>query len=98
MRGDEMSSTAIPKRNPLSLTTLVLGILAFVVYFVGGFTLDLWPYGLLLSIVTVVTWIVAKARRRADRPATIGLVLAVIPLAWFAVFIILGAMGVISIE
>ena len=93
-----MSSTAHPESSALSLTTLILGILAFVVYFVGGFTLDLWPFGLLLSVITVLTWVVAKTKGRADRSATIGLVLAVIPLVWFAVFIILDAIGVISIE
>ncbi len=93
-----MSTAATPESNRLSLTTLILGILAFVVYFVGGFTLDLWPLGLLLSVITVVLWVVAKMKGRADRPATIGVVLAAIPLVWFAIFIILDALGVISIE
>lgn len=88
------------RRNPLSLAALVCGVVAILVFFVGGPALDdLWPVGALIGAVAAALGFVARKREPAGRKlALIGLVLGLIVVVWFVVFILLVAAGVVTDE
>jgi len=91
-----MSDIAL-RRSSTTLPTvaLALGILALVVYWVGGITLDGvgWVTGFALGIVAVVVGFVARREPEGRTKATIGLVLGAIPVLWFAGYVLVDAFG-----
>lgn len=91
-----MSDIAL-RRSSTTLPTaaLALGILALVVYWVGGITLDGagWVTGFALGIVAVVVGFLARRDPEGRTRATIGLVLGAIPVLWFAGYVVVDALS-----
>ena len=91
-----MSDIAL-RRSSTTLPTaaLALGILALVVYWVGGITLDGagWVTGFVLGIVAVVVGFVARREPEGRTRATVGLVLGAIPVLWFVGYVLIDAVA-----
>jgi hypothetical protein len=83
------------RRNPLSLAALICGVVAILVFFLGGPALDLWIVGAVLGAAAAGLGIVARKREATGkRLAMIGIVLGGIVVVWFVVFLLLLAVGV----
>jgi hypothetical protein len=92
---DKLASTS--GKAPLSLAAFISGVVGILVFFVGGPMFDLWVFGALIGAVAAILGFMARKRESTGKGlATAGLVLGVIVVAWFVVFIILAATGVIT--
>ena len=91
-----MREPAATPRNQLSVATLVCGVLAALVFFVGGFAADLWPVGMLLGVVAAVLGLIALRKTPRDRQATVGLVLGALVVVFGLTWIVLASMGIVS--
>ncbi len=84
------------RRNQLSVATLVCGVVAALVFFIGGVAADLWPLGMLLGAVAAVMGFVALRKTPRDRQATVGLVLGAFVVVFGLVWIVLASMGIVT--
>jgi uncharacterized membrane protein HdeD (DUF308 family) len=75
---------------------LVCGVLAALVFFIGGFAADLWPLGMLVGAVAAVLGFAALRKTPRDRQATIGLALGALVVVFGLAWIVLASMGVVS--
>jgi len=75
-------------------TALVLAVASLVLFIGGGFTLGgvFWLVGPLVGIGAIVLGLAAR-RNDSGREATIAVVLAAVPVVWFAAFMIVEALG-----
>jgi hypothetical protein len=75
-------------------TALVLAVASLVLFVGGGFTLGgvFWVVGPLIGIAAIVLGLAAR-RSDGGREATIAVVLAAVPVVWFAAFMIVEALG-----
>jgi membrane associated rhomboid family serine protease len=96
LKGDVMREAAATGKNPLSVATLVCGVLAVLVFFIGGFAADLWPLGMLLGLAAAVLGFVALRKTPRDRQATLGLALGALVVVLGLVWIVLASMGIVS--
>lgn len=91
-------------KHPISAAAAVCGIVGFLLYFVGGFTLDVVhdigaipTAGIVLGVVAIVLGLIGRKKEPTGRKlATSGLVLGALVLVWLIGFIILASTGVIS--
>jgi membrane associated rhomboid family serine protease len=83
-------------KNQLSVATLVCGVLAAVVFFVGGFAADLWPIGMALGAIAAVLGFTVLRKTPRDRQAMIGLALGALVVVFGLTWIVLASMGIIS--
>jgi hypothetical protein len=72
---------------------LVLAVISLLLYIGGGFTLGgiFWVLGPLVGVVAIVLGVAAR-RNGGGREATIAIVLAAVPVLWFAAFMIVAAL------
>jgi hypothetical protein len=72
---------------------LVLAGISLLLYIGGGFTLGgiFWVLGPLVGVVAIVLGVAAR-RNSGGREATIAIVLAAVPVLWFAAFMIVAAL------
>ena len=90
--------------HPISLAALTCGIFGFLLYFVGGFTLDVVhdvgaipTAGIVLGLVAVVLGLIGRKREVTGRRwATTGLALGALVIVWLIGFIVLASTGVIT--
>ena len=87
--------------NKSAVASLVLGLLAVVSFLLGDASGgSLFLVGAILAVSAVVTGIRGWRRARAGAPrrrvAVAGMVLGLLILAWFGIFGLLSALGVIS--
>jgi len=75
-------------------TALVLAAASLLLFVGGGFTVGgiFWLLGPAVAFVAIVLG-VASRRNGGGREATIAIVLAAVPVAWFAAFMIVEALG-----
>jgi hypothetical protein len=72
---------------------LVLAAISLLLYIGGGFTVGgiFWILGPLVGVGAIVLGVAAR-RQGGGREATIAVVLAAIPVLWFAAFMIVSAL------
>jgi hypothetical protein len=72
---------------------LVLAAISLVLYIGGGFTVGgiFWILGPLVGVAAIVLGVAAR-RQGGGREATVAVVLAAIPVLWFAAFMIVSAL------
>lgn len=73
---------------------LILAVVSVLLYIGGGFTVGgvFWVLGPLVGLGALVLGVAAR-RRGGGREATIAILLAAVPVLWFAVFMIVAALG-----
>jgi len=75
-------------------TALVLAVASLLLYIVGGFTFGgifWWVLGPLVGLAAITLGLAAR-RNGGGREATIAIVLAAVPVLWFAAFMIVAAL------
>jgi hypothetical protein len=74
-------------------TALVLAVISLLLYIGGGFAFGgiFWVLGPLVGLAAIVLGVAAR-RNGGGREATIAIVLAAVPVLWFAVFMIVAAL------
>ena len=74
-------------------TALILAVASLVLYIGGGFTVGgiFWVLGPLVGLGAIVLGLAAR-RKGGGREATIAVVLAAVPVLWFAAFMITAAL------
>ena len=74
-------------------TALVLAVASLLLYIGGGFTFGgiFWVLGPLVGLGAIVLGVAAR-RNGGGREATIAIVLAAVPVLWFAAFMIVAAL------
>jgi hypothetical protein len=74
-------------------TALVLAVASLLLYIVGGFTFGgiFWVLGPLVGLAAITLGLAAR-RNGGGREATIAIVLAAVPVLWFAAFMIVAAL------
>jgi hypothetical protein len=74
-------------------TALVLAVASLLLYIGGGFTLGgiFWVLGPLVGLAAIVLGLDAR-RKGGGREATIAVVVAAVPVLWFAAFMIVAAL------
>ncbi len=96
----EISASPAPteRGNTVALVALIAGVAAVVSFLIAPAISDvLWPIGAAAAAVAVVAGIIALRQRPARRwQAIVGLVLGGIILAWFLIYLVLAAGGVVD--
>ena len=74
-------------------TALMLAVVSLLLYIGGGFTVGgiFWVLGPIVALVALVLGVTAR-RTGGGREATIAVVLAAVPVLWFAAFMIVAAL------
>ena len=90
-----MADRATSAKSARSMAAFLVGILAVLVFFIGGFTADLWPVGMVIGAVAVVVGLVARRKAPGDRLATLGVLLGAFVVVFGLAWIILAGLGVI---
>lgn len=83
-------------KNQLSAATMACGVLAALVFFVGGFAADLWPVGMALGAVAAVLGFIVLRKTPRDRQAMVGLALGALVVVFGLAWIVLASMGIVS--
>jgi hypothetical protein len=89
-----MSDLAVTRaRGGHGRTALILAVVSLVLYIGGGFTVGgiFWVLGPLVGLGAIVLGVAAR-RQGGGREATIAVVLAAVPVLWFAAFMIVSAL------
>jgi hypothetical protein len=75
-------------------TALVLAVLSLALFIGGGFIVGgvFWLIGPLVGLVAIVLGLAAR-RGGGGREAMVAVVLAAVPVIWFAAFMIVSALG-----
>ena len=75
-------------------TALVLAVASIALYIGGGFTVGgiFWVLGPLVGVCAIVLGLAAR-RNGGGREATIAIVVAAVPVLWFAAFMIVSALA-----
>lgn len=70
-------------------TALILAVVSLLLYIGGGFTVGgiFWVLGPLVGLGAIVLGLAAR-RKGGGREATIAVVLAAVPVLWFAAFMV----------
>jgi uncharacterized membrane protein HdeD (DUF308 family) len=90
-----MADRETSAKSPRSMAAFLSGVLAVLVFFVGGFLADLWPVGMVIGAVAVVLGLVARRKAPGDRLATLGVALGAFVVVFGLAWIVLASLGVI---
>ncbi len=89
-----MSDLAVTRaRGGHERAALVLAVASLVLFVGGGFTVGgiFWVLGAVVGLAALVLGVGAR-RKGGGREATIAIVLAAVPVLWFAAFMIVSAL------
>ncbi|HEX2109907.1 MAG TPA: hypothetical protein VHF67_00010 [Gaiellaceae bacterium] len=95
-------SPAWQRPNTAALAALIAGVAGVVVFLLAPVLSDaLWPIGAAAALIAIVAGVIALRGMRGERGAKRwqaigGLVLGALILAWFVIYLLLAAAGVVD--